>query len=240
MSSVSCLCLTYGRPHMLEEAIESFLRQDWNGKKELIVVNDYIHQEIIYSHPEVKIINLRERIKTLGEKRAYSVQQAQYDNLLPWDDDDICLPWRISETMKTLEQNQYYKCPHAWTMNNNIIEKQPGYNLYHAASAYTRWLYDKAGGYKALNGGEDADLEKRFQKVGNHEAEYWPHTILPWERLYYIYKWIHGSFHTTGCSNLNNIRVTTTKGKFIIKPQWHNDYVKLALDAAKRLSNDSG
>ena len=29
MSGVSCLCLTYGRPQLLEEAIESFLRQRW-------------------------------------------------------------------------------------------------------------------------------------------------------------------------------------------------------------------
>ena len=29
----SCLCLTYGRPHLLEEAVESFLRQDFAGPK---------------------------------------------------------------------------------------------------------------------------------------------------------------------------------------------------------------
>ena len=55
---VSCLCLTYGRPTLLEEAIESFIRQQWDGPKELIVLNDHPEQELLYQYDEVRIINL--------------------------------------------------------------------------------------------------------------------------------------------------------------------------------------
>ena len=41
---VSCFCLTYGRPRLLEEAIHSFLQQDYAGPKEMIVLNDYADQ----------------------------------------------------------------------------------------------------------------------------------------------------------------------------------------------------
>ena len=34
---VSCICPTYARPDLLEEAIQSFLLQDYPGPKELIV-----------------------------------------------------------------------------------------------------------------------------------------------------------------------------------------------------------
>jgi hypothetical protein len=81
---VSCLCLTYGRPHLLEEAVESFLRQRWNGEKELIVVTDHPEQTLVYEHPEVLIVNLNRRLKTLGEKRNLSVALARHDNLLVW------------------------------------------------------------------------------------------------------------------------------------------------------------
>ena len=59
---VSCFCCTYGRPDVLEEAIESFLRQDYEGPKELIVLNDFTQQTLHFEHPEVKIINAEQRI----------------------------------------------------------------------------------------------------------------------------------------------------------------------------------
>ena len=46
--AVSCICLTYGRPHVLEEAIHSFLLQDYAGSKELIVLNDYAGQTLLF------------------------------------------------------------------------------------------------------------------------------------------------------------------------------------------------
>ncbi len=66
--AVNCICLTYGRPEVLEEAIESFLQQDYSGHKELIVLNDYAEQTLIFDHPEVRVINLPRRCRTVGEK----------------------------------------------------------------------------------------------------------------------------------------------------------------------------
>src|SRR5438876_11343843 len=47
---VSCMCATYNRPPnsqwLLEEAIESFLRQDY-AEKELLVLNDCAGQELV-------------------------------------------------------------------------------------------------------------------------------------------------------------------------------------------------
>src|SRR5690349_243347 len=51
---VSCICATYNRPPhfqwLLEEAIESFLRQDY-AEKELIVLNDCPEQELLCDAP---------------------------------------------------------------------------------------------------------------------------------------------------------------------------------------------
>jgi glycosyltransferase involved in cell wall biosynthesis len=245
-NGVSCLCLTYGRPGLLEEAIESFLRQDYTAPKELIVLNDHPKQRLRFDHPEITVINLPRRLKTLGEKRNLSVALAKYDNLLVWDDDDIYLPWRISETMKTLTKAQFFKCPNAWVMNNGKIDPKPGYNLFHGGSAYTRWLFQKAGGYTMMNGGEDADIEKRFQLVTDEDnvleipqnAPYWPHTTLPNDRLYYIYRWSHGSYHTTGHSHLSSINPKIVEGDIDLTPFWKEDYVALASIAAAIPKND--
>lgn len=229
---VSCLCLTYGRPHLLEEAIESFLRQSWDGARELVVVNDHPRQTLVLNHPQVVIVNLGRRLRTLGEKRNLSVALARYDNLLVWDDDDIYLPWRIEETMKTLPARHFFKCPNAWVMDDDALSPTPAYNLFHGGTAFTRWLFEQAGGYAAINGGEDADIEDRFQNVGGVRGSYWPHTALPHDRLYYIYRWRHGSYHATGHRSLDDIAPDVTEGEIILEPKWRLPYQCLAREAA--------
>jgi hypothetical protein len=66
--AVSCICLTYGRPELLDEAIYSFLQQDYPGTKELVVLNDYEDQILTFVHPEVQAINVAKRFRTVGEK----------------------------------------------------------------------------------------------------------------------------------------------------------------------------
>ena len=76
LPAVSCICLTYGRPAILAEAIESFLQQDYQGRKELIVLNDYVDQILTFDHPEVRVINVPKRFRTVGEKMNAAVALA--------------------------------------------------------------------------------------------------------------------------------------------------------------------
>jgi GT2 family glycosyltransferase len=56
---ISCKCITYGRVATLEESVQSFLKQDYPADKcELIIVNDYPLQTLIFEHPQIKIVNL--------------------------------------------------------------------------------------------------------------------------------------------------------------------------------------
>lgn len=234
-NGVSCVCLTYGRPELLEESIESFLRQDWVGPKELIIVNDHPEQQLKFDHPEVTVFNIPRRLRTLGEKRNLSVSLTKWDNILVWDDDDIYLPWRITETMKTLPTAQFYKCPNAWVLSSDVWQEKPGFNLYHGGTAYTRWLFDVAGGYRCINGGEDCDIEWRFQNVTEKKGEYWPHTTLPLNRLYYVYRWGHGHYHATGHNNLDDINPQVVKGQLTLSPHWRIPYDTLAIEKAAEI-----
>lgn len=97
LPAVSCFCLTYGRHRILEEAIQSFLQQDYAGPREMIVLNDYADQTLAFDHPEVQVINLPRRFRTLGEKLNAAVALASHDLLFVWDDDDIYLPHRLRD-----------------------------------------------------------------------------------------------------------------------------------------------
>ncbi len=177
------MCLTYGRPHLLEEAIQCFLDQDYKGKKELVILNDLDSQRLHFEHPEVRIINETTRYPTLGEKRNACVEMCCGDFVFVWDDDDIYLPWRLSLTTSEIKNSRYFKCNQAWIAGNGKI-RGPAKNLFHSGCAFKKDLFHDVGGYNKMNSGEDNSIEKKF--IARKER---PITPLPLEALYYVYRW---------------------------------------------------
>lgn len=88
---ISVLCATYGRPYLLEELIESFLRQTYTDA-ELVILNDRADQTLFFEHPRVRVYNTAERSPFIGTKRRTMAGMAKGDFLAFWDDDDIYLP----------------------------------------------------------------------------------------------------------------------------------------------------
>ena len=87
---ISCKCITYGRVDTLEEALYSFLIQDYPSDRcELVIVNDYPEQKLVYDHPQVIIYNLDETFPLIGEKENYAIERCSGDLIAVWDDDDV-------------------------------------------------------------------------------------------------------------------------------------------------------
>src|SRR6185436_20242217 len=100
--AVTCICATEGRVELLEEAIHSFLRQDYLGTKELIVLNDTEGQTLVYDHPEVQVVNVPRRFHSAAEKHNAAVGLASHDLIFLWPEGEICLPHRLSFTVAHL------------------------------------------------------------------------------------------------------------------------------------------
>jgi glycosyltransferase involved in cell wall biosynthesis len=224
---VSCLCLTYGRPELLEEAVESFKRQRWGGPKELVVVNDHPEQELVCDDEgeEILIVNLKRRIRTLGEKRNFAASLARYEYLLPWDDDDIHLPWRIEETMKYLPGEQFYKCPQVWMEGSGRLLNSPRHEetIFHGSSGYSRYLFKEVRGYRCINGGEDQDFERRVRD-NERLNKHWKLTVLPLYRIFMIVRRNHGHYHASCVMDLRDINPAVSAGEFRLRPHWKKDY----------------
>jgi glycosyltransferase involved in cell wall biosynthesis len=132
--AVSCICLTYVRPELLEEAICSFLQQEYGGPKELIVLNDYAKQTLIFDHPEVRVINLPRRFRAVGEKMNAAVALASHNLLFVWDDDDIYLPHRLSFSVEHFDPKKgFFKPNQAWFWSNATLHG-PTENFFHVGS----------------------------------------------------------------------------------------------------------
>jgi glycosyltransferase involved in cell wall biosynthesis len=163
LPKVSCICPTFCRVYLLEEAVESFLRQDYKGEKELIICNDFVDQEIIFNHPLVKVINLSKRTKTLGEKRNITYNYATGDLLLTWGDDDIHLPGRISRMVNSLKQHggEFLFEGYFYILYGGKLYREPGSTC--GANIISKKLFEEVGGIPEKNTGEDIAFNDKLK-----------------------------------------------------------------------------
>lgn len=240
--AVSCICLTYGRPQVLEEAIHAFLQQDYAGRKELIILNDYAEQTLVFDHPEVQVINCPKRFYTVGEKMNAAVALASHDLLFVWDDDDIYLPHRLRFSVEHFDpQKGFFKPDKAWLLNNGAL-RGPLKNLFHVGSCWSRRLFDGVRGYVADGTGYDLVFEERLSK--HFRGAVRPYEIEPAD-IYYIYRWGGtGSYHMSRFGNYKAganvgheqvaafVQQQATRGAILqgtipLQPHWDTDYGQL-------------
>ena len=252
--AVSCICLTYARPELLEEGIDSFLRQDYAGPKELIVLNDYEQQARAGEHPEVRVINLPKRLRTVGEKMNMAVALAAHDLLFVWDDDDIYLPHRLTFSARKFEPEKgFFKPDKAWLWNRGELSG-PVENFFHAGSCWSRALFDAVGGYPPEGSGYDQVFETRLGKAFRGAVA--PYAAIRPEEIFYIYRWGGiGSYHMSifGAyrpnANIGHQEVeeyvqqraqkgAIRQGYIELTPRWKTDYQKLVDDYIQSLSVD--
>jgi Core-2/I-Branching enzyme/Glycosyl transferase family 2 len=253
LPAVSCFCLTYARPRVLEEAIHSFLQQDYAGPKEMIVLNDYADQTLVFDHPEVRVINVPRRFRSLGEKLNAAVALASHDLLFAWDDDDIYLPHRLSFSVARFEPRKgFFKAESAWVWNDQALSG-PMQNIFHAGSCWSRGLFDAVRGYPAEGSGCDQIFEARL-------AAAFPGSIAPWavtpSEIYYVYRWAGtGSYHLSvqGGAQIERSRKYAEvaayveqraaageipRGQIALQPCWRADYRQLAAVQMASLAED--
>lgn len=169
---VSCVMPTYGRPLYVPEAIKCFVWQDYPNK-EIVIINDCEGQEYECDIPGVRIINTRERFKSLGDKRNYAISLAAGEIIAVWDDDDISLPWRLSHTVRDMQrfQTPFYRPSlfHAYWGSEEFHPNQtiPGW-ISHGPTAFTKKLWSDVNGYPAIDMGEDAQF---FDRIHKHLSE---------------------------------------------------------------------
>lgn len=233
LPSVTALCPTYGRTGLLEEAIGSFLRQDYEGEKHLVVVNDLAEQTLVWPDcPEnIRIVNLDTRLPNLGAKKNLTALFAQSELIINWGDDDIHLPNRILSNVA------------AYAPGNYVMENRLAY-IYKRARVETHtkglcgpFLMARAD-YWRLGGIPDADVGEDLQFLAVVKRNL---TVVQSAAPSYLYRWDTGRYHISGLRHESNpwekaaavVRETLANGTeprgiVELRPQWREDYEALA------------
>lgn len=236
--------ITYGRVHLLQEALHSFLIQDWGGESELIIVNDYPLQKLIFDHPRVKIFNLDTTFLTIGDKENFAIEQCSGDLIAVWDDDDIAMPWHLSNIA------------HYWKPDTNLLHWRKGvfYNepnitsltyIGNSGIVYSKKAWEAIGKSPIENAGGDTTMVQAIHALG---GEYVVRAAPDNEKVSWFYRWaLPMNYHQSGMGRdvegkpdiiqRNAIFVETmrSKGKIPtgdihLRPKWRFDYEQILKD----------
>lgn len=191
-TSISAKCITYGRTEYIVEAIESFLRQEYDGESELLIVNDYPLQKLHFDHPKVRIINLDFTFPSIGSKENFAVENCKYDTIAVWDDDDMALPNHLSNINKYFPGHDLLHWNNAVFLHSNKIAaiKSVG----NSGIVYSKQIWKKVGRHPLENAGYDMSFVIAIEQSGAKVCRAMP----PDEEVSWIYTWGGGSYHMSG------------------------------------------
>jgi glycosyltransferase involved in cell wall biosynthesis len=220
---VSVLTLTYKRPHLLEEAIESFLQQkDAYLPAEMVIINDNPEVDYVFDHANVRIINHKERFPSIASKLQWGFTQCNYDVIYRLDDDDLLTPWALHNVQKDLINHpgfDVYRSGGMYLFSENKYEGMSS-NV-NNGNVYTKPYLARIK-FPDTSIGEDADIT--FHKGGTiYESKLQPTMI---------YRWGMNTLHISGMGNVSNKEVMdradlvldNRKGTIELHPKFLNDY----------------
>ena len=225
---ISVVTLTWKRPELLEEAIQSFLNQN-DPKAEMIVVND--DPEVEYTIAEeyqkmgIKIINAKAKFDTFMTKFRFALEQSNYDYSYRLDDDDL------------LDED-------ALKVVRSAIKQAPGFDIYRAQNHwFVHMLDEKQNGLSGgVNNGntfsrefiERLDWENAPEPPG--EDQWYFHRQMARHHVFgtptMLYRWAASQYSLTHKSEdvgLEQFQEDKTqkempKGRYELKPNFREDW----------------
>ena len=243
---ISCVCMTYGRTWLLAEAIESYLRQDYAGTSELLIVNDFEGLTLLLTtsgckpNQSIRVVNLPHRMTSLNDKFDFGVKLAVHELVCMWDDDDISLPHRLSQSAQAwhdMGQPGYLSHSHHYNLDAG---KRPTIipRGIHGADMFTRTAYLALGGSSG-EGHNDENFVAKAKEDGIFDVH--DNGQAP----AYVYRWggitAHHSCYARDvatCMRKFHDDVIQdrrfVKGKVKVVPAWAQDYAEVCGTGRKR------
>jgi glycosyltransferase involved in cell wall biosynthesis len=230
--AITVLIPTYARTSLLEEALESALRQEYPGPVSILVVNDCPWQQLRLADQsyarQIRILNLSYPMTSLGEKR-YLMLQAVDAPFVSWlDDDDLIMPWYLNG----LDETKAVTLPSHWfrfVQDRWSWGPMPGGMpmIVNRAAALT-------AGFEPLNTGEDNAHRAKLIAAGDVARDLGPPgycyrtpgTYLHISRSYTPgdpLRSISGEAYRADAEARMRAGVEPT-GDVMIRPRWREDY----------------
>jgi glycosyltransferase involved in cell wall biosynthesis len=205
---ISVLTITYQRSHLLEEAIESFLRQNFTGESEMIIINDSDKVDYVFNHPKIKIYNIKTRFSSIWEKLKFGFNHATYNHIYRLDDDDLLTPWALKNSWDDIVENPNYEIyrsnGHYFFIHNVYQHVSDNVNN---GNIYTKPYIERITPFmKNVANGEDSMMSFGFDaKIFMSRKQ---------EKTM-IYRWGMGTYHVSGMGLNTNEDIRTRTDELV-------------------------
>ena len=213
---IAAVCCTFLRPKQLGYLIQCFLKQDYPAEKRELVILDDAGQYDNHQGAGWRLVSVRDRYPTLGEKRnvAAGLVSEDVEALAVWDDDDLYLPWALGSCAAALKRAPWSRPGLVLhPQKNGALRQHETGGLFHGGWAYSREVFWRVGGYPAQNNGEDQALARRLKRAAVEETD----PIGLGSRPFYVYLCGNGSgWHLSwmgddGYRRLGGLRAAKTR-----------------------------
>jgi glycosyltransferase involved in cell wall biosynthesis len=185
---ISFMVPTWKRTHLLEEALESFLRQT-NENCEMVIINDDESIKYEFDHPRVKVHNVP-KFERFMDKLKFGFDQCQFNHMYRLDDDDLLLKNAcdiVLRQTKAKPNMDLYAAAQHWYVGVSQIRENGLGNAVNTGNTFSKnfieWLdWDKA----PEPPGEDQWMVY-YPDIRNHE----------FDEVTMIYRWGVSPAHLT-------------------------------------------
>lgn len=226
---VSVITLTYKRKELLEEAIESFIRQGCS-ECEMIVINDCEDVEYEFNHPSVRIVNIKDRFPSVMDKLMYGFSIAKHEYMYRLDDDDLLAENALNSSIKAIKENPGYEIyrskHHYFFSQNKFVDKSGSVNN---GNIYTKQYISRIKEWPTSSFGEDNWLTY-LNKA----------SIYQYDEISMIYRWGMSTYHLSAFGEVSQKQAyenvdekTTEEGFHVLTPGFSKDYYKEIHDEKK-------
>ncbi len=152
---ISCLCPTFRRPRLLQNAIACFLAQDYpNDRRELIILDDdgaYTTQHSLGTSGYYQVVSVPTRYSSLTAKYNALASLAKGDVFAVWEDDDIYLPWHLRINANCMGGSKEIpwlsKMSKIYSTYGNKLQIENSQGRFHASLVFNRSAYNIVGGW---------------------------------------------------------------------------------------------
>lgn len=186
-----------------------------------MILNDNPTQTLTCNFQGVRVINIQTKFRSLGEKYNALAKLAEGAIILPWEDDDVSLPHRISDSVDRLKDHDWWNPRGSWYEDQRGMHHQHSHGYLVNCSAIRRTALEQVP-FDNVSGNQDklwyiraGMLLDRSPNVYTHPRE--------WS---YVYRWGKRN-HLSGNHNTEKAYAEATKsiaGSYEIIPRMHSDY----------------
>lgn len=144
-----CLCPTYGRPKLVENAVACFREQDY-APRAMVILDDAGQIDGDGWHAVgVSVVSTESRFPSLPAKYNYILDMCRtwYDAVIVWDDDDVYAPWHLSAYAEALRDHSWAHPTEVWSDYTGRLALERAQGRFHGSLGIRRDLLRQIGGW---------------------------------------------------------------------------------------------